>query len=357
MQQQIRFATTSDDVRIAYATSGSGPPIVRVTNWFTHLESDWDSPLWGHWFRELGRRNTLVRYDARGTGLSDRLIDEVSVDAWVRDLEAVVDDLELQNFGLLGVCQGAATAATFAARHPERVGALALYDSYTRGAYAADAPEDQRKRATALGEMIEVGWGEEAGAFRELFANLMVPGASREIHRWLAMLQRRSTSPQNAARLWEAFHRLDVRDVVGSITAPTRVFHVRGDAMVPFELGRRMASSIPGASFVPLDGENHILLEDDPSWPVFIDSLRPFFRENVGSQPATAPSTDRLEQLTQREREVLDLLGDGLTNTEIAERLFISPKTVRNHVSHVYSKLGVENRARAVVIAREARSG
>lgn len=357
MQQQIRFATTADDVRIAYATSGSGPPIVRVTNWFTHLESDWDSPLWGHWFRELGRRNTLVRYDARGTGLSDRLVDEVCVDAWVRDLEAVVDDLGLESFALLGVCQGGATAATFAARHPDRVDALALYDAYPHGAYAGDVPEDERKRAMALGEMIEIGWGEDAGAFRELFANLMVPGAGRREHRWLAMLQRRSTSPQNAARLWEAFHRLDVRDVVGSITTPTLVFHVRGDAMVPFELGRRMASLIPEARFVPLDGENHILLEDDPSWPVFIDSLRPFFRENVGTQPPPRQSTARLEQLTQREREVLDLIGDGLTNTEIAGHLFISPKTVRNHVSHIYSKLGVENRARAVVIARQARSG
>jgi pimeloyl-ACP methyl ester carboxylesterase/DNA-binding CsgD family transcriptional regulator len=351
MEQRIEFAHTADGVRIAYATSGAGPPLIRVTNWFTHVASDHAGPIWGHWFDELGKHNTVVRYDARGTGLSDREVDDFSVERWVLDLEAVIDALDCDRVALLGICQGSAAAVTYAARNPQRVSGLLLHASYPRGALVEDAPKEQRRRARALGELIEVGWGGKSDAFREFFAQLQVPDANEEQRKWLGELHRKSTSARNAARLWRAFHLLDVRDVAQEVRVPTVVSHVRNDELVPFEAGREMATLIPGARFVPLEGRNHTLLEDDPGWPTFLQTARGILTEG-----STRPSAAGVfAELTPREREVLDLIGDGLSNDEIAEALFISPKTVRNHVSRIYRKLDVDSRARAVVIAREAR--
>lgn len=359
MKQHIQFCPASDGVNIAYAATGNGPPLVRVANWLTHLNHDWESPVWSHWFAELARGHRLVRYDPRGTGLSDRAVDDLSLDAWVRDLEAVVDALDLERFSLLGFCQGGAPAIAYAVRHPERVDRLVLYDSYVQGAFADGTSAAHQREAETLAEMIAVGWGRSTAAFRQVFANLLFPGASRQQQRWLGELQRQTVTAETAARLWRIFHTLDVRDLALQVTVPTLVFHVRGDAMVPFSAGRTLAALIPGARFVPLAGTNHILLEDEPAWPHFLSELRDFLGTCLeGESPDHATSSrDRLALLTPREREVLDLIAQGLSNDAIADRLVIAPKTVRNHVTRIYRKLDASSRAQAIVLAREAGLG
>jgi len=351
--QQIRFCTSFDGTRIAHATAGTGPPLVRVANWVTHLELDWEGPIWPPWFEALSRDHTLVRYDLRGCGLSDRPVDDLSLDAWVRDLEAVVDALGLDRFSLLGLCQGGSIAVAYAARHPARVRRLLLYDTYTHGALVEGQRIFERVRAEALTQMIKVGWGRRNAAFRKVFVDLLVPEGSREQQRWLAELQRQSTSPEMAARLWRAFHEIDIRDVAPRVQAPSLVFHVKNDAMIPFQMGCRLASLIPEARFVPLDGNNHILLPEEPAWERFVSELHGFLADD--GVPAT--EADGFCELTPREREVLDLMAQGISNGQIAEELFISPKTVRNHVSRIFSKLDVGRRAEAIVQAREAGFG
>lgn len=358
MRQEIRFCRTADGVRIAYATSGSGPPLVRTANWLTHLELDADSPLWGHWLEELSRRHTLVRYDPRGSGLSDREVDELSLDAWVRDLEAVVDALELTSFPLMGLCQGGAVAVAYAARHPQRVSRLILYDSYPRGAFLLPRGSVEREEAQVLMRLIEIGWGRRSPAFRQTFCSLLAPEASADQLGWLQELQRRSTSPANAARFWHSFHHFDVRPEIPRVRAPSLVFHVRGDAMVPFSAGRRLAAALPDARFVPLEGSNHILLRDEPGWQRLVDELRAFLAALDSAEPAApAGAADVFAELTPRERQVLDEIASGRSNREIAERLGIRPKTVRNHINRIFSKLGVSHRAEAIVRAREAGLG
>lgn len=354
MKQQIQFCTTHDGVRIALAKAGEGPPLVRTANWFTHLELDWDSAIWRHWFEALADGRTLIRYDPRGSGLSDRNVHNFSLEAWISDLKAVVDAAGLQRFPLIGLCQGGVVAAAFAARYPERVSRLILYDSYLFGAYAEGIDQRIEKQAHALAEMIEVGWGQGAGAFREIFANLLMPDATKEQLRWIGELQRRSASPTNARKLWDAFNTFDIRADAGKLRMPTLVFHVRGDAMVPFEAGRWLAAAIPNARFVPLEGKNHILLANEKAWQVFKTELHNFL---VADEPTEIPSQGKLELLSPREKELLDHIARGLANAEIARITGIAEKTVRNHITTIFSKLAVEHRAQAIVVARKAGLG
>ena len=354
MKQQIQFCTTHDGVRIALAKAGEGPPLVRTANWFTHLELDWDSAIWRHWFQVLADSRTLVRYDPRGSGLSDRNVDDFSLEAWISDLKAVVDAIGLQRFPLIGLCQGGVVAVAFAGRYPERISRLILYDSYLSGAYAEGADQRVQKQADTLSEMIELGWGQEAGAFREVFANLLMPDATKEQLRWIGELQRRSTSATNAKKLWDAFNTFDIRAETGKLRVPTLVFHVRGDAMVPFEAGRRLAAAIPNARFVPLEGKNHILLANENAWQTFRTELDNF----LGDDEATEiQSQSKLGALSPRERQILDCIARGLVNAEIARLMGISEKTVRNHITTIFSKLAVEHRSQAIVIARKAGLG
>ena len=354
MKQQIRFCRSRDDVRIALATAGAGPALVRVNNWFTHLELDWESPVWRHWSEALAERRTLVRYDPRGSGLSDRDVTDFSLDAMVADLEAVVDTLDLKRFPLLGLCQGGAIAVAYAARHPERVTRLVLYDSYPHGAFVEDAGEKLARQARAFSQMIEIGWGQEVGAFREMFASLLMPDAAGPERRAIGELQLRSASPAIACKLWNAFNTFDIRGEAPKVTAPALVFHVRGDAMVPFEAGRRLAAAIPNARFVPLEGKNHILRADEPAWSMFRRELNQFLDADEEAD-AFAPQT--FATLTARERRILDCIARGQTNAQIAACLGIAEKTVRNHVTRVFSKLGAGHRAQAIVIARKAGLG
>ena len=354
MRQRIGFCRSADGVRIAYATAGQGPPLMRVGGWLTHVERDRDSPVWRAWLRELTRDHTLARFDMRGSGLSDHAVEAQGIESWVADLEAVADDLGWRRFPLLGICQGGAIALAYAARHPERVSRLVLYNAYAQGAYTAGAPEAKAREMRALAGMIEVGWGRRTGAFREVFARLFSPREAGEQVAWWEELQRLTAPPGNAARLWQAFNELDVRDRLAQVSAPTLVAHVEGDAVVPFEEGRRIAARIGGASFLPLAGDNHILQPDDSGWPVFVSELRRFLAED---NPRPGPLAPADLDLTHRERAVLDRVAQGRSNAEIADALTIRPKTVRNHVSNIAAKLGASTRSQLIVQAREAGFG
>jgi pimeloyl-ACP methyl ester carboxylesterase/DNA-binding CsgD family transcriptional regulator len=354
MKQRIQFCTSRDGVRIAFATAGRGPPLVRVNNWFTHLDFDWGSSLWRHWFEAFTDGRTLIRYDPRGSGLSDRDASDFSLDAWVADLEAVVDAAGLRRFPLMGLCQGGLIAIAYAVRHPDRVSRLVLYCSYPHGAFVEGVDETPRKQAQTFAQMIEMGWGREAGAFREVFANLLMPDGGKDQIKWVGELQRHSTSPQTACRLWNAFHAFDIREEAPKVTVPTLVFHARGDALVPFEVGRRLAAMVPNARFVPLESQNHFLLPHEKAWVTFRSELNEFL--NADEEINTAAGSE-LAELTERESELLDCMARGLTNVEIARRLQISEKTVRNHISSIFSKLGAEHRAQAIVAARKAGLG
>ena len=275
MEQEIRFCTAKDGVRIAYSKVGEGPPLIKAANWLNHLEFDWESPIWRHILRELARDHTLVRYDERGNGLSDWDAEEISFDAYVDDLEAVADAAGVERFALLGISQGCAVSIAYAVRHPERVTHLVLHGGYAVGWHHRGSPED-RERRRALATLMRQGWGEESPAFRQVFTSLYIPDATPEQMQWFNDLQRNTTSPENAVRLWEALGAIDVTELLPRVTTPTLVLHSRNEAAVPFSAGRQLASSIPGARFVPLESRNHLLVEQEPAWPRFLGEIRSF---------------------------------------------------------------------------------
>jgi pimeloyl-ACP methyl ester carboxylesterase/tetratricopeptide (TPR) repeat protein len=289
LEQRVRFCTTRDGVRIAAATTGAGPPLVKAANWLNHLEFDNRSPVWRHWIRELSRDHTLVRYDERGCGLSEWEVEDFSLDAWVRDLEAVVDDLELERFALLGISQGGPIAVAYAARHPERVSRLILYGSYARGRSHRDLSEREREEGELMLKMIKVGWGTDHAAFRQAFTSMFIPEANAEQSHWFNELERVSATPENAARILAACHLLDVRDLAPRLDTPTLVLHITEDLRVPHEAGRQLASLIPGARFVTLEGRNHLLLESEPAWPRFLNEVREFLGVESSAPEASAP--------------------------------------------------------------------
>jgi pimeloyl-ACP methyl ester carboxylesterase len=274
VQQEIRFCTTPQGARVAYATVGSGPPLVKAANWLSHLEFDWRSPIWRHWIRELSRYHTYIRYDERGCGLSDREA-PLSFEAHVADLESVVDACGLERFPLLGISQGGSTAIAYAIRHPERVTRLILYGSSARGRRARATPE-QLEEQEAVMTLTRIGWGRDNPAYRQIFANRFVPGANEEQMRWFNDLCRISASPEKAVELMTVNGDIDVRHLVPQVDIPTLVMHARDDASVPFDEGRSLAASIPGARFVPLDSKNHILLEDEPAFMAMVRELWAF---------------------------------------------------------------------------------
>jgi pimeloyl-ACP methyl ester carboxylesterase/DNA-binding CsgD family transcriptional regulator len=343
--QQLRFVTAADGTRIAVASIGSGPALVRAAHWLSHVEHDLASPVWRPWLAALSSQHHYIRYDQRGCGLSDADVRDFSLDAWVGDLEAVVDGLGLQRFALLGMSQGGAVAIAYAVRHPERVSQLVLVGAYARGALRRATTEAERLESQTLINLMRVGWGRDNPAFRQVFTNLFIPDGTPEQHQWWSELERLTVSPENAARTLEAFYDIDVRDLAAQVRVPTLVMHSRGDARVPFDEGRQLAALIPGARFVPLESRNHVLLEGEPVWELFLRELRDF----VGAQ--AVPGLEALG-LTPSEGAVLQLVAQGLDNHAIAQRLSKGEKTVRNQISAIFAKLGVHTRAEAIVRVR-----
>ncbi|HEV8658859.1 MAG TPA: alpha/beta fold hydrolase [Thermoanaerobaculia bacterium] len=348
-RQRIRFLRTDDGVKLAWAEAGSGPLLVKAANWLTDLEFEWESPVWRHWLRFFSEHFRFVRYDERGCGLTDRQVSELSVDRWMRDLESVVEAARPEDpFALLGISQGAAACIAYAIRHPQRVSRMVLYGGYARGYYHRGNPDAEREYRVIV-EAIRVGWGKENPAFRQLFTSRFIPEGTPEQLAWFNELCRRTTSADVAAALMEMRAKLNVVDLLDQVRVPTLVIHAREDNVVPLTEGRVLASGIRDAQFVELPSKNHVLLEDEAAWPRFQEVVLEF----LGRRAVEASGEDPFASLSPREREILALINEGLGNAQIGERLAISEKTVRNHISNVYDKLGVWTRAQAMVFARD----
>jgi DNA-binding SARP family transcriptional activator/pimeloyl-ACP methyl ester carboxylesterase len=266
LKQEVQFCKTADGVQIAYASVGAGMPIIKAANWLNHLEYDWESPVWRHVFRALAENRQLVRYDARGNGLSDWDVNDFSFAAMVSDLVAVVDATGIERFPLIGISQGCAVCVEYAARHPERVSKLLLVGGYARGWKLTDSEEFAAK-IEAMIRLIELGWGDHRNtAFRQLFTSMFMPNAPRENQDWFNELQRKTATPGNAAKLMRALGDVDIRHRLGLVAAPTLVLHARHDMVVPYSAGLELAGGIPGARFVTLHSSNHLLPQSDPAW-------------------------------------------------------------------------------------------
>ena len=343
MQQEIRFCTTTDGVRIAYASVGQGPPLVKAPNWLTHLEYEWETPVWRHWWEELARDHTVIRFDQRGCGLSDWHVGEISFDAWVSDLEAVVAATGVERFDLLGISQGGPVAVEYAARHPERVTRLILYGVYARGRIKRGVPEAELR---AIETLIRGGWGRDNPAYRQMFTTQFMPGATLEQMGWFNDLQRISTTGENAARIQDVGSHIDVVARLPEVKAPALVLHAKGDERIPIAEGRLTASLIQNARMVELDSNNHLTLADEPAWAVLISEVRAFLGTG-GAAGARSSGETGHDSLTARELEVLRLMAEGRSNQEIADALVISIHTVTNHVKSILSKTGTANRTEA----------
>jgi len=279
--QRVGFCTTTDGVRLAYATSGAGPPLVKVANWLTHLDHDWASPVWRPWWEALSAGRTLVRYDERGCGLSDRDVDRTSfgLQPWVADLAAVVDTLGLDRFPLLGMSQGGPIAVSYAAAHPDRVSRLIIFGTCARSTWERASPE-RRRELRALGELIQLSWGRDEPGFMQVYDARFLPDGPIEAWRALDELQRRSTSARNAARLWRAFGHLDASDAARRVTVPTLILHTEGDQVWPFAEAEELHELIPHSRLVRLPGRNHILQAGEPAFDQFITHVREFVADD-----------------------------------------------------------------------------
>lgn len=345
--QRIRYLRTTDGVQLAWAEAGKGPVLIKAANWLTHLEYEWESPVWRHWIRFFSNHFRFVRYDERGCGMTDWNVGDLSFERWVGDLEAVVAAAgPREPFALLGISQGAATCVAYAVRHPERVSHLVLYGGYARGVLRRGDP-DRERVYRAIIDLVRLGWGKDNPAFRQVFTSRFIPGASDEQVGWFNDLCRKTTTPDTAARILETRGTVEITGLLGEVRAPTLVLQSRDDDVTPVSEGRILAAGIPSAQFVELDSRNHILLENEPAWERFGGAVLEF----LGLEGLTRSEDPAFASLSPREQEILALMTEGLGNAQIAERLSISEKTVRNHVSNLFDKLGVWSRAQAIVFA------
>lgn len=352
-EQQIQFSQSIGGTRIAFSTTGTGtqmPSLVRAAHWLGSLDFDGQTPVWAPWIEALARRHRLTRYDCRGCGLSDRDVDNFSLDELVGDLESVVDSAGLKRFALLGMSQGGAVSIAYTARHPERVSHLVLCGAFARGTLVRDRSDRQRELFQAMIRLVELGWGQDNPAFLQMFTSQFFPNATQAQAHAFNEIQRRATHPSTAAQLMRAFADMDASSYLSQIRVPTLVLHSRGDHRVPMEEGRLLASSIPGARFEPLDSTSHVPLPGEPAFNRLHALLHQFLLQSEAGN-GTFPL------LTPREHQVLNLLAGGLDNAQIGARLSLAEKTVRNHITAIFEKLKVENRPQAIVRARSAGLG
>ena len=358
MNQAIRFCTTSDNVQLAYCKVGQGPPLVKTANMFHHLDYDWSSPIWQPWLEGWSRYHTLYRYDQRGCGLSDWNVSDFSFDRLVDDLETVIDAAGLEKFDLLGVSQGGSIALAYAARHPEKVSKLVVSGASLQGSMSANPTPEEIEVAEVGYKLLKLSWGNEDPAYREVYTKFVIRDATPEQFAWLNDLERVSTSPENALQLRRTFATGDIRELAKTIRVPTLVFHSKNDLMIPFEKGRETASLIPGARFVAFDGNNHILLSTEPAavqfWTEFYRFLGVEEERAIPQKKSASPGEQILLELSIRERDVLRLIAQGYNNIEIAQKLTLSEKTVRNYVSLIYAKLQIHSRVEAMLLARRS---
>lgn len=280
--QEVRYCRASDGTRLAWSAVGSGFPLVKTANWLNHLEFDWQSPVWRHWLRELTRQNRLIRYDERGNGLSDWNAADLSFESFVDDLERVVDAAGIDQFDLLGISQGAPVAIAFSLRHPGRIRRMTLLGGYARGWGSRLTGEDLARRQ-AMVILSRTGWGTDHPVFRQMFTNLFIPGGTQEQLGWWNDLQKNTTSPENAERLQISLSSIDVSEMLSDVQVPTLVAHALDDHVIPIEAGRELAAGIPGAKFVELESENHVLLEHEPAWDQFLRTFRSFSNQHSGT--------------------------------------------------------------------------
>jgi len=348
--QEVRFCRAPDGIRIAYARHGHGPVLVISTCWLSHLQYDWESPVWRHFLDGLGRFATVIRYDERGHGLSDWDVADFGIEARISDLEAVVDHAGLNRFALMAMAQGGPVAIEYAARHPERVSRLIFYDS-SAGAVRNPTPEQQELQET-FDQLIKVGWARPESTFRRVFTSMMIPEATEEQMRWLDDLQRVAVSATNAYVSRRERRKADARPLLDALDVPTLVLHARGDRMNDFERGRELATRIPRARLVTLESENHIILEDEAAWPVLLGEVASFLEPERDAHPEMA-TADVVELLTARELEILQLAAGARDNEAIARELSLSVRTVERHLQNIYAKLGIHGKsARAAAVAR-----
>jgi pimeloyl-ACP methyl ester carboxylesterase/DNA-binding CsgD family transcriptional regulator len=353
MQQSIRLTKTPDGVTLAWAEAGAGHALVKASNWLTHLEYDWNSPIWRHWIHFLAEHFRFIRYDERGCGMTEWDAAEMTFERWGEDLETVIAVAQPQKpFALLGISQGGAAAIRYAVNHPEDVSHLILYGVYAQGKAMRNDPEGE-KRWRAIIDLTRLGWGKDNPVYRQLFTSRFVPDANEEQMRWFNELCRRTTRPDIAARIMEERSYIDVTDLLPRVSVPTLVLHARDEEAVPLSQARLIASTVPGAKFVELDSRNHILLESEPAWARFQEEVLSF----TGVAAVRDTEDPIFDVLSRREREILTRIAAGCTNIEIGKQLFISEKTVRNHVTRIFEKLDVHSRAQAIVLAKDKKFG
>ncbi len=346
--QDLRFCHSADGTAIAYAVHGSGPPLLLDACWLSHLQFDWQSPVWRHYLIELGKVATVIRFDERGHGLSDRDVTDHSLERRIEDLEAVADHAGLDRFALLAMAQGGPISIEYAVRHPERLSRLMFYGSYAGAMATASAEEIALD--DAFEALITVGWERPTPEFRRVFTTMMIPDASEEQMGWLDELQRQSVTAATAILSRRQRNRTDARHLLADLDLPVLVLHSRGDRMNTFDEARYLASHIRGARLVALESCNHIVLEDEPAWPVFLREVTDFVAAD------RAPDTSGVDVstlLSPRELDVLGVAAEGADNEAIARRLHLSVRTVERHLQNVYAKLGLRGRnARAAAVAR-----
>ncbi len=347
LQQHVRHVHASDGTRLAWAEAGAGLTVVKAANWLTHLEYEWESPVWKHWLRFFSSNYRFVRYDERGCGMSGSQTGTLTLEQWSADLGTIIDAARPTGpVILLGISQGAATCIDYAIRHPDRVSGLILHGGYARGALKRGQPPAE-SAYRAMIDLTRVAWGSDNPTFRQIYTSRFIPGGTAEQLSWWNDLCRKSTTGEAAAKLFEARAVVDISEHLAQLQQPTLVLHSRNDEVVPVEEGRLLAAGLAGAEYVELDSRNHVLLENEPAWQRFQEAVLSF----VPTKRATMDLV--FAALSAREREVLALMTDGLSNSRIAERLQISEKTARNHASNLFDKLGVRSRAEAIVFARD----